>query len=158
MKMIKIKAKILYWSTWIYNYFVCLRYPFLKVAPSDVYDWVRGYDDIWLDYIPKGWRKAFGWKLCKDLKKYLKDHNITDYKVIQVKEKFGGLRWYHESKFAREIKENVIDKYESLSYYCCVNCGKREDWWSSGYFLPYCDDCKNKITDKQFTKISKNRF
>jgi hypothetical protein len=45
-----------------------------------------------------------------------------DRRVHQVKEKFGGLRFYVET--IPEGGEEIITKYESLSYKICEKCGE----------------------------------
>jgi hypothetical protein len=60
-----------------------------------------------------------------DLIKSLIDELIAlgwDRRVHQVKEKFGGLRFYVEN--IPEGGEEIIRKYESLSYKICEKCGE----------------------------------
>ena len=65
-----IKMRIHNFFAAIYNYFFCLKYPFYKVY--NVYtDKFSGYARTWYDAISKGWRKAFGKQLSKELKKQL---------------------------------------------------------------------------------------
>ena len=53
------------------NYFLCQKYKFLKMY--NVYTGkFCGYRSTWYDFIPSGWKKAFGKDLCKELKKALK--------------------------------------------------------------------------------------
>lgn len=91
-----------------------------------------------MDFIPEGWRKAFGENLCKDLKEASKGE--PDFVVHQMKEKYGALRIYY-SPCTPKIRE-VVDKYEKLSARTCVMCGKPASWISHGWIAPYCDDCK----------------
>lgn len=124
----------------IKNWFICLKYPFLKISPSDVYPWIRGYEELWTWDLPIGWRKSFIPNLIKELSKFLKDNNIKGYKIEQVKEKFGGLRWYHDDP-SNLVYDNVIYKYEEMSYHTCCKCGKPSTKFSKGWVLPYCDSC-----------------
>ena len=56
-----------------------------------------------------------------------------DKQITQIKEKFGGLRFYINS--GSEEIHNIISKYETLSYKTCETCGEagelRRDlgWW-----------------------------
>ena len=68
----------------------------------------------------------------------------------QVKEKFGGLRFYvdypqhlstEEVKKIRDIK-NI---YEVLSYKTCEICGKPGERRSGGHIQTLCDECIKKI-------------
>jgi hypothetical protein len=45
-----------------------------------------------------------------------------DRRIHQVKEKFGGLRFYVET--IPQGGEEIITKYESLSYKICEKCGE----------------------------------
>lgn len=74
---------------WIKNYFLCLKYPFLK-SRNVWTDKFLGYGDTLYEWIPDGWRKAFGKQLIKDLRKALKQDGILkDFRFHQIKEKYG---------------------------------------------------------------------
>lgn len=93
-----------------------------------------------LDSMPEGWRKAFGIQMCKELKAQLKkDHYLYKYRITQIKEKFGYLHWYDEGS-SREVQD-IISKYEDISWNTCINCGKPATKITSGWISPYCDDC-----------------
>ena len=104
-----------------------------------------------LDTMDSGWRKAFGIQMCKEIKAELKKHKfLYKYRIVQIKEKFGGLRWY-DAGIPKDSKIwDIIDKYTQISYKTCVVCGKPATKISKGWICPYCDDC---IGDKQFTEI-----
>ena len=126
------------------------EYPFLlprnvftgKV--SDDYD----YRYTLLDDMPRGWKGAFGEQLCRELKEALiKEGILEDYRVVQVKEKFGQLRWYDNCCSGKVYK--VIDKYESLSEHTCIECGcegKMRDLF--GWISPYCGACYEKANKR----------
>lgn len=93
-----------------------------------------------LDDMPIGWRKAFGIALCTELKEVLIKGNILDkYRISQIKEKFGELRWYDFGNTKEGFK--IIGKYSDLSRKTCINCGKDATKISKGWIAPYCDDC-----------------
>lgn len=81
------------------NYFLIKKYPFLLCRNrwngkplEDKYSFTE------LDDMPLGWRKSFGRKLCQDIKDLFvisgyKDF-IEKYRIVQIKEKYGQLRWY----------------------------------------------------------------
>ena len=69
--------------------------------------------------------------------------DIKDYHIDQVKEKWGELCWYDNGP--RELHE-IIERYEYISYYTCVNCGKDATHISTGWISPYCNDCVKEIT------------
>lgn len=108
-----------------------------------------------LEAMPWGWRKTFGLQMCEEIKQELKKHKgaLKNYRITQIKEKFGGLRWY-DAGSPEKIWKEIIPKYEELSYKTCINCGKPATCISKGWISPYCDNCKDNkhnyipITDK----------
>lgn len=94
-----------------------------------------------LDHMPTGWRKAFGIQMCKEIKKELKKYNyLYKYRIMQIKEKFGTLRWYDNGS-PDGCVNNIISKYEDISYHTCIVCGKPATKISKGWISPYCDNC-----------------
>lgn len=95
-----------------------------------------------LDSMDSGWRKSFGMQMCKDIKKaLLKDAGIKglyNYRIVQIKEKYGQLRWY-DVWTTKSVME-VITKYEKISEHTCITCGKEAVGHSTGYILPYCEE------------------
>ena len=64
-----------------------------------------------------------------------------DKKISQVKEKFGGLRFYIENGNIEFNK--IISKYENLSYAICETCGKPgEIDKSKGWLKTVCEEHK----------------
>jgi hypothetical protein len=68
--------------------------------------------------------------------------------AIQVKEKFGGLRFYLGGKCEGESLEeiyNFINLYQSKSLITCENCGEKGNDVELGYWLKtLCLDCFEK--------------
>jgi len=60
-----------------------------------------------------------------------------DQEVIQVKEKFGGLRFYISN--TPEGGDSVISKYETLSYNVCEVCGDHGYLRGGGWLKTLCD-------------------
>lgn len=75
------------------------------------------------------------------------DAKPDDVVVVQVKEKFGGLRFY-TSNSTREYQQ-LIRYVESLCDMLCENCGKMGHRTKGGWIKTLCDDCD---TDKNKTK------
>lgn len=93
-----------------------------------------------LNSMPIGWRKAFGIQMCKEIKQALKKHNyLYNYRIMQIKEKYGSLRWYDTG--APEEIQTIINKYEDISYHTCISCGKPAKYLSTGWICPYCEKC-----------------
>ncbi len=108
------------------------------------YDWE--YTE--LDEMPDGWRKAFGEQLCEELKQELLkaggEEALNSYMIVQIKEKFGYLRWYDNGCTEKWYNE-ILPKYENLSERTCIRCGKPATRISVGWISPWCDDCAKEI-------------
>lgn len=143
---------------------LCKRYPFL--IPRHVWtdeimwkgpkrDWryTKPYSYTELDCMPPGWRKAFGEQMCEEIREALIEANyLYKYRIVQIKEKYGGLRWYDNG--APKKVQDIIDKYWEISERTCINCGKPATKISTGWICPYCDKCADKISYRiQFENI-----
>ena len=107
----------------------------------------------WNDF-PYGWRKAFGWEMLKELDQVIREDEINNFTILQIKEKFGGLRFYCTGDYGDNKKiSEIIRKYEELSYRTCIECGKPAKWISTGWICPYCDECKQKIVEEETPKF-----
>jgi len=94
------------------------------------------------DAMPVGWKKAFGKQYLKDLKKQLKkDKMLYKFRITDLKEKYGTLRLY--INYGSPELYNIINKYESLSWNTCINCGKPATHISKGWISPFCEECVN---------------
>ena len=125
-------------------------YPFLLPRNRWTGRVVEDYDYSWteLDAMPGGWRKAFGIDLCRDLKEALVKSNMLDkYRISQIKEKYGSLRWYDFGN-TKEGYE-VIDRYEKLSEETCIACGDKATRISIGWISPFCDSCGSPLVKYQ---------
>jgi hypothetical protein len=61
-----------------------------------------------------------------------------DGRVLQVKEKFGGLRFYIEQ--TTEVLHNRIDKAKDEAYRTCEVCGKPGFLRNNGWIETRCDE------------------
>ena len=123
-------------------------------------DWINDYPLQLLHCIPsyteldamdEGWRKAFGIQMCKEIRAALLNHGwkfLFKYRITQIKEKFGELRWYDE--FSTQDIQDIIRKYEDISRHTCIVCGKPATKMSTGWICPYCDE---HIGDRDYTEI-----
>lgn len=124
-----------------YNKKLCEKYPFLE------------YDDeylgTWLDDMPDGWRIAFGIEMCEELKDKLIRTNFMDkYQILQIKEKYGSLRWY-TGGVPRDLKlHEIVDKYEKMSEKICIVCGKPATCYTTRWLLPFCKKCVGDMAHK----------
>lgn len=138
------------WNNFIHTLescWLCIRFPFLY--PRNVWTGkpcciIPTYTE--LDEMEPGWRKAFGVQMCKELKAQLKkEHYLYKYRITQIKEKWGYLRWYDEGH--SDAVNKIINKYEDISWNTCLICGKPATKIKAGWISPYCDECfpKNAI-------------
>ena len=100
-----------------------------------------------------GFECSDGWywlidRLCSSLQfridnpPWNKDGKVEVPQVVatQVKEKFGGLRFYVES--ATPEQHAVISFTEALSYYTCELCGSTKDiGHTQGWITTMCKEC-----------------
>ena len=119
--------------------YLCWRFPFLK------YDVKSGFFQTSCFYwcIDRGWRRAFGIQLCKEIKAALKRNNFKDYQLSQVKEKYGALNIYDNG--APGEVHDILLKYEYISSRTCIKCGRRAKYITNGWVEPYCEDCIKNV-------------
>lgn len=104
------------------------------------------------DAMPAGWNKAFGKQYLKELKKQLKkDKMLYKFRIMDLKEKYGTLRLY--VNYGSKELYNIIDKYESLSWNTCIECGKPATHTSKGWISPYCEECASTQPEKYIRRI-----
>ena len=114
-------------------------------APNEIPEYDYEYTE--LDDMPEGWRIAFGEQMCDEILEELKAHNFVDkYRICQIKEKYGGLRWY-DNGGTEKLYNEIIPKYEKMSYKTCIHCGKPATKVSTGWISPWCDDCAKEVRD-----------
>jgi hypothetical protein len=67
---------------------------------------------------------------------------IPQVEAMQVKEKFGGLRFYYSG--GDSYIDGVTAMAESMSYVTCEECGKPGTQTSGGWIQTLCDEHKSK--------------
>lgn len=108
---------------------------------SEDYDY--SYNELWS--LDKGWAKAFGYELICELKEALVEANYLDkYRITQIKEKYGTLRWYDFG--APEKVFDIIRKYEQKSYETCIFCGEPAEYETYGWINYVCEKCLNEFS------------
>lgn len=140
-----------------YNKDLVAHYPFLM--PRSVWDdhLLEDYDYSWtyLDSMPSGWAIAFGIEMCEEIRDDLISNNFLDeYRVVQIKEKYGGLRWYDNGTPKESRICDIISKYEERSLQTCITCGAPATKVSLGWISPYCDSCAASMTYVRFVDIA----
>ena len=96
------------------------------------------YNELWA--MPDGWAIAFGYELLRELKNALIEADYLDkYRIVQIKEKWGSLRWYDFG--APEKVYDILRKYEELSYEICIYCGEPATHETCGWINYVCEKC-----------------
>lgn len=127
------------------------EYPFLlprnRFSDKTLEDFDFSYSEM--DSMPHGWRIAFGDDLLRELKAELVKFNYLDeYRIVQIKEKYGGLRWYDNG--CPKSASDVIWKYEELSYEYCMSCGSKNIVAEAGWVGvgPLCQNCLDEMNER----------
>ena len=100
-----------------------------------------------LDAMPDGWRKAFGERMCEEIREALVEANCLDeYRISQIKEKYGALRWYGFG--ATQKVYDIISKYEYISRFICMFCGRPyAKEFNDGWISTICENCASEAFD-----------
>lgn len=128
-------------QTRIKNKKLLKKYPWL--APRNVWSdklVENEYRYTLFDEIPRGWKIAFGDMMIEEINQELVEHNLVrEYRILQIKEKYGELRWYDGSTTKKIM--DITDKYSVLSRNICICCGKPDVGYTSGWITPLCEKC-----------------
>jgi hypothetical protein len=95
----------------------------------------RGFehDDGWFDIL---------WRLCEDLEPLVAEFEQTTglkFEVMQVKEKFGGLRFYVNCRRNEAIRQRIGIAMEE-AYRTCEVCGQPGRQREGAYSKTVCDE------------------
>lgn len=141
------------------------KYPWLILRSRRTGKVADDYDYTWteLDAMPRGWREAFGELLCEEIQKELEKYNfVNEYSIVQIKEKFGELRWYDNGYPSGSRLHEIIENYSACSGNICIFCGELDVPCTDGWITPVCKNCIKKINindpDTYWEKISKEQF
>lgn len=118
---------------------------------------VKRFPDIFKDYKkdPRescmywGMECGGGWfKLIYELCEKLEQYNII---ALQVKEKFGGLRFYIKGETEENFEkiQKIIHEAEVKSFRTCETCGKPGSLKTKGWCYVSCDNCE-KLFQAEF--------
>lgn len=96
--------------------------------------------------VGKGWEKLIR-QLCKDIDNLYKVNNQSvvrkRFQITQIKEKFGGLRFYGDYVLDDRMLD-LIDKAEGESLSICENCGAEGELIGEHWVKTLCDICKKE--------------
>ena len=103
------------------------------------------YKSVKESLIPFGLDCGNGWywlinNLCSCIQDYINANSKSQTEALQVKEKFGALRFYVRG--ADEYIYGMISLAESMSYSTCESCGCTTDiLHTSGWIKTLCKTC-----------------
>jgi len=83
--------------------------------------------------------------LCGTIQRYIDYNKKPQVEAVQVKEKYGGLRFYVDS--IDDLVDGMIWLAEHMSYKICETCGSQKDvaTGKDGYIRTLCKECRKKI-------------
>lgn len=111
--------------------------------------------------------------LCRNIKHHVEYHNEnvdhwdeserpdwapTEYisvQAVQVKEKYGGLRFYVDG--ANEYVRGLISMAESMSYRTCEECGNPGKPNDKGWIITLCDSCRELRKIEMSERVQESR-
>jgi hypothetical protein len=120
-------------------------------------DWFDVHGSIQSTLMPFGFEHSDGWfdiiwRLCEHLEPLVAQferESGLEFKVLQVKEKFGGLRFY--SNFSDEAISHVIRDAEAESLKTCEVCGKPGKPNRGGWIKTCCAEHRPEdVEDQEF--------
>lgn len=136
------------------------KYPFLRFKDNRYCPWqnTEEIESCWMFNLPVGWQNSFCVQMCDELMAALGKY-ADDFIIIQLKEKYNSIRLYwdwadkdyidEESKEMNAINDmidNIIRKYDEISYNTCVVCGKpATKYTKSGWLQGYCSECYERF-------------
>jgi hypothetical protein len=102
-----------------------------------------------------GWYDLI-YTLCKDIQYHINNNflNLSEeeqknIQVIadQVKEKYGGLRFYYSG--GDDHIGGMVDFAESMSYNICESCGNKAKSYNDGWIRTHCESCEEEWQRKR---------
>ena len=126
----------------------------LEKKIEDIAPWMFTYpgsDNIRESLLCFGFEIGDGWyKIMHDLVTGLaKIDTEKSIKVMQVKEKFGGLRFYFNGEPAGKEASALVDIAEDRSFNTCEECGEPgKEVPGLGWIYTRCNKCAQEIKDR----------
>ena len=92
--------------------------------------------------VGEGWLKILD-ETFKKISDIVKKRNLEEFRIIQVKEKYAGLRIY--CSWCEEDIEEIIAEAEKICEKTCEQCGSPEGIFSNdGWCIVQCQKCRDE--------------
>ena len=86
--------------------------------------------------------------LMDSIQGYIDGNRKPQVQAVQIKEKFGGLRFYTNGH--DELVDGMIWLAEHMSYNICEHCGSTKNVsQTKGWITTLCEDCMKEINNKR---------
>lgn len=95
----------------------------------------------WGVCVGEGWFNIID-TLCMNMQNHISRKKCTQVEAVQVKEKFGGLRFYYSG--GDEYIKGAVDMAEALSYCTCEKCGGFGTQNKTGWIKTLCTSCRSE--------------
>ena len=118
-------------------YKLALRFPFINM------DWPCNIES------PVGWTRLV-FNCSREIHRLIKKNRemYRGFEVVQIKEKFGGLRYY--TTFTDDKVSSIINKYERISLHTCMDCGsKHAQSYNGGWVVTLCKRCLKNYLERK---------
>ena len=127
------------------------NFPFTEVVDNTIEPWRKlgsgWFDDLILEF--PGWEKPI-LRFCENMQNYLDNHKGAEFSILQVKEKFGFIRFYAVTGL--DIYDDVggmIHELEQESGKTCMVCGKMAKTVEiNGHIVTLCEPCSETISEE----------
>ena len=141
-------------------------FPWTIMKYNDVYPWLSEGVTGWFDdSIPEGWSDVtYAFLKAADI--VLKNYDLAPYLLIeQVKEKFGGGRFYYifsteltlKQQIGANIFQDIVFEWETEVKNVCCYCGTRKDVMCYGGWIHYaCRSCEKKAQDEYYLNVARH--
>lgn len=103
-----------------------------KAEDFNKFEWFKSWR---AQCVLKGWYTLL-YKLCLDIDNELDHIDRRQFEVVQVKQKFGGLRVYIHG--GNEAINDLTNKAMNESHHTCELCGKKGRIRPSGWIMTLC--------------------
>lgn len=96
----------------------------------------------------EGWKRLYQ-PIIDYINKFNESHLDSIIEIHQIKEKFGGLRFYwggeNVPKEVEDELQHMIREAEAESYIVCEQCGKPAGTVFGGWYYTLCEDCVKEM-------------